>query len=732
MTLSWRSIAAALAVLALSLPAILPLTSPEYFRTDDGPLHIYRLVGLADALRQGIVFPRLFPAFAYEYGTPVLNHYGPLAYYVAVLPQLFGASIVACWKWALAFGFVASGGSMYVLARRFVPILPALTAAAAYVYFPYHLMDVYARGALAEHIAWIFPPLILWTLTPATETLRELPRTTQSLLPRADAARMAWGAALTAALVLTHPVIAMMFLPFGALYGAAMCRAASSVRRVAMPLAALGGGIALSAFYWLPAIAEGGWVLLTTMAEGDFAARHYEPFLIAPLNLIQASLFYDYDPPPGMARFSLGLISALALGWGAMVLGFAWRRKDARARPLALFVLLAIAALFMQSALSLPLWRDLTRVLAFVQFPWRFMVPAALGIAMVAALSLRPLPMALLALPVFAVSAIPGVELTPAPLPAASFNAMWRDEFTFIALGTAWHHEYLSRWVQAGAQEIPRPSQRPVSEVVTAPPSVRPVSVGYTRRSYRFDSSAPAALSFHRFYLPSWQVRLDGTRLPTYPSGDLGLLSVTVPPTQGGTLELEFGPSRATLLGMALSTAAALGFAIAMRSRKVVAVVVCGAVLGAALGLVAMPRETIAQEVHADFEDSAALIGVASDKAIVAPGDSIQVTLIWVARRPFDEDIRVFLHAEQDGRRLAQSDGDPVHLYTPTSRWQAGELVEDTRTLRIPADAGSGTVRLFAGMYRTNPMRNLTVTQDGRIVPDGRATAGTFAIEAVK
>ena len=39
----------------------------------------------------------------------------------------------------------------------------------------------------------------------------------------------------------------------------------------------------------------------------------------------------------------------------------------------------------------------------------------------------------------------------------------------------------------------------------------------------------PFRLSFHTFYFPAWQVRVDGAHAPTFPSGALGLVSADIP-----------------------------------------------------------------------------------------------------------------------------------------------------------------------------------------------------------
>src|SRR6202022_3062044 len=84
----------------MTLPALWPFTTVVFFGSDDGILHLFRIHGLDDAIHQGILYPRLFPTFAFGYGHAVLSYYGPLSYYVAELARVLGAGYIDAFKWA--------------------------------------------------------------------------------------------------------------------------------------------------------------------------------------------------------------------------------------------------------------------------------------------------------------------------------------------------------------------------------------------------------------------------------------------------------------------------------------------------------------------------------------------------------------------------------------------------------------------------------------------------------
>jgi hypothetical protein len=86
--------------------------------------------------------------------------------------------------------------------------------------------------------------------------------------------------------------------------------------------------------------------------------------------------------------------------------------------------------------------------------------------------------------------------------------------------------------------------------------------------------------------------------------------------------------------------------------------------------------------------------------AVVQPGDILPVALQWQAIQRIPADYFVFVHlVDQDGNRVAQSDGQPAIWTRPTSSWAPGELIEDRHALLLPADLAPGDYTLIVGLY---------------------------------
>ncbi len=97
-----------------------------------------------------------------------------------------------------------------------------------------------------------------------------------------------------------------------------------------------------------------------------------------------------------------------------------------------------------------------------------------------------------------------------------------------------------------------------------------------------------------------------------------------------------------------------------------------------------------------------------------APGDVVQVRLLWRTDRPLDRRYKVFLQLLGPGDQLvAQRDAEPVGGSRPTTSWQPGEAVEDNHGLLIPLATPPGQYRLIAGMYDAQTGQRLPVVQGG-------------------
>ena len=104
------------------------------------------------------------------------------------------------------------------------------------------------------------------------------------------------------------------------------------------------------------------------------------------------------------------------------------------------------------------------------------------------------------------------------------------------------------------------------------------------------------------------------------------------------------------------------------------------------------------------------------------------VSLYWRALEPIDQSYVLFCHvADADGWVHAQRDTESGWGFYPTSTWPVGTLVEDVRSLPLPADLPPGEYRVRVGWYSLPDVRRLPVARDGEALGDV-VDVGTFTV----
>jgi hypothetical protein len=731
-------------VLALTLPVLWPLVGPAYLSSHDGLHHLFRLLDLDWCLRGGVLYPRWLPHLGFGYGYPVLNYYAPLSYYAAEAFHILGAGFVDSIKLTYALGFLGSALTMYLFAKEHLGRMPAILAAAVYVYLPYHLADAYVRGALAEFLTFPFFPLILWCF--------------HRMISRRSTPYVAWSALSLAGLVLTHNLIALIFAPLLVAYVGFLWLRERDLKVAGLAAGALLPALGLSAFYWLPGFVESSWARLGMVGP---QATDYLPRLITMTDFFSPYTVYRYFPEHGVSLEHP--ISWLQFGLLCLSLLVPLRLRhpswaDTR-RYLIFFLWATFVTLFMLFVYSRPLW-DHIPLLSYLQYPFRFLTLTAFTSAVaigslpllmtgrspkeetrVTAAQGNPLWGSLAALVIVGalmLTALPGLPIEPQYLPeheeplteaSVTFQAM--AEYDYLTglwarlWGGAWMMEYLPAWVQDPPSEIFLPVEKPDLQPEPLPAQAVPNVTVTSQAPLSLELEAriqnPMSLSFHSFYFPNWQISLDGNRAAPYPAGSLGLLTVDLP-AGDHHLRVRFEDTpverAGTILLLASLGALVAILALARQWRALVAALVAILALSSltALHCVSSPTVRKPVAVEANLGNEVKLLGYDVDESDYRAGDMISVTLYWLALQEMDKDYKVFVHLTDEGvtQLVAQSDRWPVYNFSPTTRWQAGEIVWDRHEMQIPAEATAGVYKLSTGMYLLETMRNLDVLgEDG-------------------
>lgn len=608
----WRDPLLGLALL-LTIFAVAPFLLPGYFwGANDARHHVYFLHQFNRLVADGIWWPRWSPDFAFGYGYPFFNIYGPLSHFLAeLLLHFFGFGYTAAIKSIFGLSIVASAAAMYIAVRPWGGRHAALVSAVVYTYLPYHLLNLYVRANLAESMAFVWLPLCLWAVRGAV---------IKPGVRWVVAAALSYGA-----LMLTSNLVMVLFTPLLGLYvllvawlhaiptgttAPVRARLGASARRAGWPIAGLAAGLGLSATFWIPAFLEQKYVLVDQWYAGRYDYRAHFVYLH---QLFSSQWGFGVSEPGPLDPISFQ-IGAAALLLGALGLIVQWRRAGRVRWELAFYAGAALLALFFALQAAAPLWELplLGTWLGMAQFPWRWYSVMAPFLSMLGGLLVARFPaqavdpneqstagrmaaaVALCAVVILASYPYLRVQISEPAEGPVSLAALMRfqqssDEMTG---STAWVTK-VPTWSPMAdyyvQQEAAGAPDEPVSTLLDysvfdyetfAADSVAHNSVS-EEVYYSNRTEAPRTLIYNQFYYPGWRAfLLDGEHgaplreLPITPerTGTLGRMTVEAPPGEGYIL-LAYGDTPTRIVGRWISWAtialllAALGWTALRRAR---------------------------------------------------------------------------------------------------------------------------------------------------------------------
>lgn len=460
-------------LLALVLPATLALFRPGFFVSDDGDWMVIRLSDFHRSLVSGQFPVRWAARLNHGYGYPVFNFSYPLSLYWGEGFHLLGFSLVASVKLVFIFSFFIAAVLMYFLGcELWGENLPSgrwagLLAAVFYTYAPYRFFDTYRRGSLGEAMSFIFVPLIFWMIA--------------KLSNRRCWRDVAIGALAYAGLIVSHNILALLFTPLIIIWLLLKVRLADA-------LALLGLGLGVACFFWLPALYDKQFTVLT-----QFNVAHFQDHFLSPKQLLTQF---------GPVHFLAVVIMVFFLPKPRRQTGF--------------FLLFLTGTLLLVLPFSLPVWKAIP-LLWWVQFPWRLLAVATFCSAVLAGgIRQRWLAGFLLA------------TVMVVNFKHASPQAVVNQPESFYATNeatTTIKDEYMPVWVKE--KPIQRAEQR--AEVVDGQAIIENLEINSKKVNLVIQAETPAVIQLNTIYFPGWQVKVDGQLVPLAYDNPQGLMTFNIP-----------------------------------------------------------------------------------------------------------------------------------------------------------------------------------------------------------
>ncbi len=510
-----RTLVLGLGLLPLAILAGLPLLSLGWMSGHDTYAYLPRIVEFYQGLAAGEISPRWAADFNGGYGEPSFNYLPPLLYYVAAPFYGLTHNVIAAEDVGTFALLLLAAVGMYLLAAEFFGSYGGLVAATAYLVAPYFQVNLYIRHALADFSAYAFIPLAFWGIYRFTLRWRY-----RYLLV---------GTLASALLLLSSNPIALVTYPF---LGALVCLVAlyrRSLGGLARGVACLGIALGLTAYFWLPALVERGYVQLGLVVSGYY---DYHAHFVYPFQLVVSTWGYGASEPGPNDGFSFRIgyvhLVVLVLAPALIWLG---RRALRRTWPaVAFFVALGVAAAFLTTYLSQPIWEAVS-LLQYLQCPWRILSLVVVGTAFLCGLPLvalgsdRAKPWIAVAM----IGALLAVNLVHSrPL---FFQTATPDQFSpaNIAKDDVGHTvlgEYTPVWV---AKRPSAPASGPAT-FLEGSGDVSAVRLSPEYRDIVVTAAVQSRVRLDTFYVPGWTVYVDGSPRPAAPSSPEGVMELTLAP----------------------------------------------------------------------------------------------------------------------------------------------------------------------------------------------------------
>lgn len=347
------------------------LTNHHFYVHDD--IQVFRVNEFLTCFKQGQLPCRWSAGLGKGYGTPWFNYYPPMIYVFPTLIHLLGFSIITSLNLFMFMTFILAAWGMYCLVKEITQRDElAFLGSVLFTLYPFHATNVFIRGVYGENLAWSIAPLILLVIYRQVKSgrfARSLPL-------------------LFAFVFLTHIISAFLIMGMAVVWSTFL--GPKNWRALLIQLLL---GLALAAFFFIPAIAEKNLVQTDTLTQGYYAFTNH----FVGISQLFVNYTWNYgasywETPSVEMGFMIGHVHTILLAGLiiCLVLKKSWRQP----RPLYLagFSLIAFVSLiFLAHSKSLFIWQ-LFPSLAFVQFPWRFIGWAGIPLVLALVLLLTCLP----------------------------------------------------------------------------------------------------------------------------------------------------------------------------------------------------------------------------------------------------------------------------------------------------------------------------------------------------
>lgn len=514
-----------LCISILGITGVKALFHPGLFTAHDIWHQVARLYHYQQAVADGQFPPYWIGTLAHGLGYPLFFFSYHLPWIMALPMLSAGASIPEVIKALFILSYVSSGIAMYIFSiQLFKNRLAATLSAILYLWAPYHFSTILVSAAMGTAFVFTFLPLLFLGIL-------------KSARDKNPVAGVIITALSVTAVILSHLMSLVAILPVALVF--TFWLVAKNRQRFLVPVAGVVLGIALSAFYLIPAVY---YSRLTQVSTGPFKTIYQKNFVnFSQLVYSRWGYGISDSAKDAFMSFQVGIAQWLSVTAAALILFVLVADKkmkvvhlikqrflDSLPRNIQILVALLVAAFWLSILamldLSRPAW-DLASKLITLDYPTMFMLPAVFAGSLAAGAVLLHVKKHL---QLAAAAAIVAVALY------TNRNHLRVNMYTdyptwlYVASETTTNsfHEYLPKSADLGLF-----SGRQMPTIL--PESLQPSSIKQTSNQLSFlvASSAPGEVEVKHFSFPGINLYLDGAKRE-YSTTNKGTIKFSLPSGQ--------------------------------------------------------------------------------------------------------------------------------------------------------------------------------------------------------
>ncbi len=484
-------------LLLISFLFLFPLFHLGLYESHDGSAHIARFAAYYQAFQDGQLLPRWAGNLNFGYGTPLFIFYYPLPGYLASIIHLFGINFEDTFKLLISASFLTAPVTFYLWAKTLFRKEVAFVGALLYGFAPYHFLDLYVRGDVAELVSFAFVPIVFWGI--------------EKFIHEKKLMYLSIGAVAYGVLVLSHNGVSLMFSPVFAFY--ALLRS-KDIRTFFKSLVILFLGLLAAAWFWLPALYESKYTN-AALFIGDMYKNHFPVWY----ELITSPWGFGADVRTvGGLSPQIGILPLLFV-LGSIFILVKQKKKD---RMILGWLAILLAAVFITLPLSTILWEKLPLLSKF-EFPWRFTGLSSFSASVLGCYFLSSLKQKKIL--IFVVILILAFSIPFATVKGyVTHNDAFYQEYT----GTTDYHGAASTLWTAGNPSAP--AKAPI-EIIAGKGIITQKKRLTDVHSVIVDAKEQVTILDNTQYFPGWEAYLDGKKVPIEFQNQQhpGLITVHVP-----------------------------------------------------------------------------------------------------------------------------------------------------------------------------------------------------------